>query len=87
MGKLFFMAMAMLLGGSLMAQNRDVINEINQKGTVETKIIYITTDEWVSSITDEIAKFNKEDLEFIAEQTEKEIARMDEILKVRSDII
>ena len=87
MKKLIFMAIATLLGSSLWAQNKEVINEINQKGTVETEIIYITTDEWVASITDEMAKFNKNDLGFIAEQTENEIARLDEILKVRSDII
>ena len=87
MKRLIIMAMATLLGSSLLAQNKEVIAEINQKGTVGTEIIYITTDEWVSSITEEMAKFNKNDLKFIAEQTEKEIARLDEILKVRSDII
>ena len=81
------MAIATLLGSSLWAQNKEVIDEINKKGTVETEIIYITTDEWVASISDEMAKFNKEDLGFIAEQTEKEIARLDGILQTRSDII
>lgn len=87
MKKLMIMAMATLLGTSLLAQNKEVIAEINQKGTVETDLIYISTDEWVSSITEEMAKFNKNDLRFIAEQTENEIARLDGILNTRSDII
>ena len=87
MKKLIIMAMATLLGNSLFAQNKEVIDEINKKGTVETEIIYITTDEWVDSITDEMANFNKKDLQFIAEQTENEIARLDGILQTRKDII
>ena len=80
-------AMATLLGTSLLAQNKEVIDLINQKGTIETEIIYITTDEWVSSITDEMAKFNKNDLMFIADQTAKEIGRMNGFLDTRLNII
>ena len=88
MKRLFVLAIATLLGSSLLAQkNREVIDLINQKGTIDAELIYITTDEWVTSITDEMAKFNKKDLGFIAEQTEKEIARLDDILNTRSDII
>ena len=79
--------MATLLGTSLLAQNKEIINEINQKGTVETDVIYITTDEWVSSITGEMEKFNKNDLMFIADQTAKEIGRMNGFLDTRLNII
>ena len=87
MKKLMIMAIAALMGSALLAQNKDVINEINQKGTVETDIIYLTTDEWVDSINEEMKEFNKNDLTFIADQTEKEIARLNGILQTRSDII
>lgn len=87
MKKLIIMAMATLLGTSVLAQNKEVIDLINQKGTIETEVLYITTDEWVDSITGEMEKFNKNDLQFIAEQTEKEIARLDGIIQTRSDII
>ena len=87
MRKLIILAMATLLGTSVLAQNKEVIDLINQKGTIETEVLYITTDEWVDSITGEMEKFNKNDLQFIAEQTEKEIARLDGIIQTRSDII
>lgn len=87
MKKLIIMAMATLLGVSLMGQKREIVDLINQKGTIETDMIWIETDGWVSSFTEKMELFNKTDLQFVVNQTEKEIARLDEIIRTRSDIV
>ena len=87
MKKLIIMAMATLLGISLMGQKREIVELINQKGTIESDMIWIKSDGWVSSFTDKMKLFNKTDLQFVVDQTEKEAARLDEIIRTRSDII
>ncbi|MBQ6310528.1 MAG: hypothetical protein IJK74_03160 [Bacteroidales bacterium] len=90
MKKLMIMALATLIGCNLLAQDKGIIDRINQKGlkAVEPKQMYwIKSNEMIAEYLGRVGNLTQSDLEIVSKMAEEEIAELDKILEVRDKII
>ena len=88
MKKILVMALATLLGCSLSAQDSNVIELINNKGSIEPMRDSWLIEETMAERTPELLRnLTKSDLKTVSEMMDAEIARMDNILQTRDIII
>lgn len=87
MKKLLIMALATLFGCSLTAQDKSVIDMINQKGNIEPVEWVLKNERNMEECLHKVDYLTQSDLDFLSEMMTKEISRMDNILKTRDLIL
>ena len=81
------MALATLFGCSLTAQDKSVIDMINQKGNIEPVEWVLKNERNMEECLHKVDYLTQSDLDFLSEMMTKEISRMDNILKTRDLIL